>query len=233
MREWQWQTRRAYFFFFFFFSGGVFNIRFSTSSGLRFFSFLGSAMSDIYDNFGFDKDHAATIGMFAIAASAIENTIETILLGLLNTDKRYGGAAIRWISKQKQIELIMSILKDKHGVESDEYIKMKQCLDDARTALDSRHEYVHSIYYLADGFRINPKRGKFAAAKLKINLTEMKEGVVQATGAMIALTSAAGDLDLPYPVPSQDTQTPQSPNQEDTQDQTEQEHPDPPQSSGE
>ncbi len=190
-------------------------------------------MADIYDELEFSKDHAATIGVFAIAASAIENTIETILLGLLNTDQRYGGAAVRWISKQQQIELVLSILKDKYGVESNEYIKMKQCLDDARIALESRHDYVHSVYYLEDGFRINPKRGKFAAAKQDINLTEMKEGVAQATDAMVALTSAAGDLDLPYPVPSQDTQIQQSPNQEDTQDQTEQEPPDQPESSGE
>jgi len=188
-------------------------------------------MTDIYEKLGFSQDHMAVIGCYAVVASTLEYTIEMILLGLLDTDQRYGGAAIRWISKQKQIELIISILRHKYGVESNEYIRMKQCLDNVRTALDSRHEYVHSIYYLADGFRVNLKRGKLLTKQLEINLDEMIEGLNQASDAMYDLAGTTIGLKLPFPSPSQDTQTQQSPNQEDTQDQTEQEHPDPPQSS--
>jgi hypothetical protein len=87
------------------------------------------------------------------------------------------GAAVRWISKQQQLDLIRTILKDKYGENSDEYTKMKQCLDDTKTALDNRHEYVHSVYYLSDGFRIKPKRGKFTTSKLDINLNKMSVGL--------------------------------------------------------
>ena len=145
----------------------------------------------------------------------------------------YGGAVVRWVSTPQQIELIKKILKDKYGEESETYKKMKDCIAEAKIALDSRNEYIHSVYFInpEDNFRIKPGRGKFSIPKLDIDLNMMQASLVQATVAMDKLNQTARDLDLPFPLPG--TQPPQSPNQEDTQDQTQKGRPDQPQSSEE
>ena len=176
------------------------------------------------ENLDFGQKHIMLIGAFASVASNIEYIIELILLGLIGSNRRYGGATIRWISINQQIKLIIKIIADQYGNESKTYIQLKESLNKAEEAINDRNSYLHRTFPMSEYeekttsfaqlFETGPissqdpkfgksfKRGQFDIPLQEIDLSEMNDKLMQAILAMVNLKHNASGFALPFPAPS-------------------------------
>ena len=176
------------------------------------------------ENLDFGQKHIMLLGAFALIASNIQYIIELILLGLIGSNRRYGGAAIRWISINQQISLIIKMIADRYGNGSETYIQLKKSLNKAEDALTDRNSYLHRTFPMneyeekvtsfAQLFETGPKnpedpifgksfkRGQFDIPLQEIDLSEMNDKLMQALTTMVNLKYNAFRYGLPFPAPS-------------------------------
>jgi hypothetical protein len=145
------------------------------------------------------------IGAMASIASHIEHLIETILLGLIETDERYGGAVIRWVSVQQQIILIKKILKDRYGEDSETYKELSDSINQLSKSIGDRNDILHSAYKVFGNgktFSESYKRGKFEVTKTALDADAVEANVNLAYERFYRADSLAWKHNVPSPSPS-------------------------------
>jgi len=217
------------------------------------FSFASLSMFVNIENLDFGQKHIMLVGAFALIASNIQYIIELILLGLIGSNRRYGGATIRWISINQQISLIIKIIADRYGNGSETYIQLKKSLNKAEDAINDRNSYLHRTFLVdeyegkvtsfAHLFETGPnnpedpkfvksfKRGQFDIPLQEIDLSEMNDKLMQAITTMINLKYNAFRYGLPFPAPSLGKLPEQNEGKNHIEDQNQDTQPPPPQSS--
>jgi len=176
------------------------------------------------------------VGAMASIASHIEHVIELILTGLIETDQRYGGAVIRWVSVQQQIILIKKILKDRYGKESDAYKEWSRAINQLSKSIDDRNEILHSTYRHTDDdktFVQSFKRGQFESTVSELDVEGIEAKVDLAYDRLTHLANLAVKHDLPFPDASLGKLPPETQEDSRTEDQNQDTQPPPPQSSQE
>jgi len=145
------------------------------------------------------------VGAMASIAAHIEHVIELILTGLIETDQRYGGAVIRWVSLQQQKDLIRKILKDRYGEDSDVYKEINESINLISESLNDRNDIIHSTYRHSNDdktFVQNFRRGQFESPISELNLDDVEAKVNLAYERFKSLTDLVIKYDLPFPAPS-------------------------------
>lgn len=153
--------------------------------------------------------HLVMLGGFASASATVEYIAELILLGLIGSDQKFGGATIRWISTQQQFELIKKICAEQYGVDSVQHKTVRDGIRAAEETLRLRNHYVHALYYLgnpAQTYRQLFKRGQFDAPLESLDLQQMSIDLTKAADGMKNFIQSAIDADLPFPRTSQDNE---------------------------
>lgn len=178
--------------------------------------------------------HTMLLGAFTLVATVIEDTLENLLVGLIESNQRHGGAAIRWISTQQQIILIKKIIKDIYGEESVTHKMMKMTIDNAQKALEYRNHYIHAIYHYLDNElkqSVHFARGQFEPDIKDVDLDQMKKDLEESRDFMIDFCASVIARSLPFPSPLPNKQIGSSQDTIDTGEQNQNTQTHPPESS--
>tara|TARA_R110000772_G_scaffold71427_6_gene156599 strand:- start:1545 stop:2141 length:597 start_codon:yes stop_codon:yes gene_type:complete len=161
-------------------------------------SILGSE----YDGLTDAGKHTMLLGAFSQVAAYLDHFVEIVLVSLLGTSHRYGGAVIRHINLGAQRDLIRLIMADKYGTDSSEYNMLNDILGAIKEGIDNRNKYLHSLHlYTEQGISSQSfKRGKFDFDARISNLAEMEKNLHKAM--------LAGELLLKFLAQQSDIQVP-------------------------
>ena len=188
-----------------------------------------------YENASDTGKHTMLLGLFSRVATSIELKVQFSLIKLIGADPVYGGAAVRWISFQQQIELIRTIIADKYGKESDESRFIGESLKAAKKVLDNRNNYLHSIHaHDSEDFSksISLKRGKLDVQYVDSNIEQMHGDLIEAALTLQVLDQVLVQYGLLRSASHGKPEQASDP-QNQTQNQTPEKHQNPPEASGE
>jgi len=123
--------------------------------------------------------HTLLIGSFAQVMAFNDHLVDLALLGLLHTNQRHGGAAIRHIGLNQKRDLIKLIVADTRGRDSEAYKAVSDVLRTLEDASNQRNNRLHAMYNTGeDGIDATLyKKGKLEPVPTDADLEEIENEI--------------------------------------------------------